>query len=111
MKFFKKKFKLQDIPLADYVVFCIKLLIVFTLITLVLAIFGVLVPDTLISCFFAAFGGEFLVCGLIKIFKIRSKDAAQIIDEGSVSAIGFETYNPVEEDEEEIDQTVIGFKH
>lgn len=87
MKFFKKKFKLQDIPLADYVVFCIKLLIVFTLITIILAIFGILVPDTLISCFFAAFGGEFLVCGLIKIFKIRSKDVENII-EGSIETIG-----------------------
>lgn len=111
MKFFKKKFELKDIPLADYVVFCIKLLIVFTLITIILAIFGILIPDTLISCFFAAFGGEFLVCGLIKIFKIRSKDTESIIDEGSVSAIGFEVDPPIEEVEEEINQTIIGFKN
>lgn len=98
MKFFKKEFKLQDIPLADYVVFCIKLLIVFTLITLILAIFGILVPDTLISCFFAAFGGEFLVCGLIKIFKIRQKDAEDIISESSIQAIGFKVDNDTTED-------------
>lgn len=91
MKFFKKKFTLQDIPLADYVVFCIKLLILFTIIILVLAIFGIIVPDTLINCFFAAFGGEFLVCGLIKIFKIRSKDAENVVEEGTVQAIGFVT--------------------
>lgn len=111
MKFFKKKFTLQDIPLADYVVFCIKLLIIFTGITLILAIFGIFVPDTLISCFFAAFGGEFLICGLIKIFKIRSKDAEQIVEEGSIATIGFEIPPVEEEDDEEIDQTVIGFKH
>lgn len=111
MKFFKKQ-SLQDIPLADYVVFCIKILIVFTLITLVLAIFGIFVPDTLISCFFAAFGGEFLICGLIKVFKIRAKDAECIINEGSVSAIGFKVDPPVEEEvEEEINQTIIGFKN
>lgn len=90
MKFFKKKFKLQDIPLADYVVFCIKMLLLFTVITMVLSVFQIVVPDTLISCFFAAFGGEFLVCGLIKIFKIRSKDAESIIQEGEVAAIGFD---------------------
>lgn len=88
MKIFKKKRRpLQDVPLADYVVFCIKLLIIFTIIILVLAIFGILVSDTLISCFFAAFGGEFLVCGLIKVFKIRSKDVENII-EGSIETIG-----------------------
>ena len=100
MKFFKKKFTLQDIPLADYVVFCIKMLLLFTVITIILSIFNILVPDTLISCFFAAFGGEFLVCGLIKIFKIRQKDAENIIPEGSVQAIGFDMA-PVTDDEEE----------
>ena len=110
MKFFKKNFTLQDIPLADYVVFCIKILIIFTLITLVLSVFGILVPDTLISCFFAAFGGEFLVCGLIKVFKIKSTEVPQeIIPEGSVAAIGFEM-PPMEEEDSEIDETVIGFK-
>lgn len=76
MIFFKKhkKFSLQDIPLADYVVFSIKLLITFTIVVLLLSAFGILVPDTLISCFFAAFGGEFLVCGLIKVFKIRKSE-------------------------------------
>ena len=102
MKFFKKKFTLQDIPLADYVVFCIKLLILFTIIILVLAIFGVIVPDTLINCFFAAFGGEFLVCGLIKIFKIRSKDAENVVEEGTVQAIGFVTNDVDTTDDEEL---------
>lgn len=110
MKFFKKKFKLQDIPLADYVVFCIKALLLFTLITIILSIFNIVIPDTLISCFFAAFGGEFLVCGLIKVFKIKSTEVPQeIIPEGSVAAIGFDMEPPYEE-EPEIDQSIIGFK-
>lgn len=102
MIFFKKhkKFSLQDVPLAEYVVFCIKLLIIFTIIVLTLSCFNIIVSDTLISCFFAAFGGEFLVCGLIKIFKIRQKDAEQIIDENSVAAIGFKT--DTSDDEEAI---------
>lgn len=91
VKFFKKKFTLQDIPLADYVVFCIKILLLFTVIVLILSTFQIIVPDTLISCFFAAFGGEFLVCGLIKIFKIRKKDAENVVEEGTVQAIGFVT--------------------
>ncbi len=114
MIFFKKhkKFTLQDIPLADYVVFCIKCLLLFTLITIVLSVFNIIIPDTLISCFFAAFGGEFLVCGLIKVFKIKSTEVPQeTIPEGSVAAIGFEM-PPVEVEEEdpEIEETVIGFR-
>ncbi len=108
MKFFKKKFTLQDIPLADYVVFCIKMLLLFTVITIILSIFQIMVPETLISCFFAAFGGEFLVCGLIKIFKIRSKEAESVIPEGSVAAIGFDM-EPTYDEEEETDQNIIGF--
>lgn len=107
-----KKITLQDIPLADYVVFCIKALLLFTLITIVLSIFNIVIPDTLISCFFAAFGGEFLVCGLIKVFKIKSSEVPQeLIPEGSVAAIGFEVDPPYteEEDDEPIDQTIIGF--
>lgn len=112
MIFFKKhkKFSLQDVPLAEYVVFCIKALLLFTLITIILSIFNIVIPDTLISCFFAAFGGEFLVCGLIKVFKIKSTEAPQeIIQEGSVAAIGFDM-EPNYEEELEIDQSIIGFK-
>ena len=112
MIFFKKhkKFSLQDVPLAEYVVFCIKALLLFTLITIILSIFNIVIPDTLISCFFAAFGGEFLVCGLIKVFKIKSTEIPQeVIPEGSVAAIGFEM-PPIEEEDLEIEETVIGFR-
>lgn len=96
---FKKKYEsLQDIPLADYIVFCIRLLIIFSVITILLSIFSIAVPDTLITCFFTAFGGEFLVCGLIKIFKIRQKDAEDIIPEGSIQAIGFKVDNDTADD-------------
>ncbi len=105
----RKKKSLQDIPLADYVVFSIRLLIIFTIIVLVLSIFSIVVSDTLISCFFAAFGGEFLICGLIKIFKLRDKDTEGIISDSYVSAIGFEVEPPYEE-EQDIDETIIGFK-
>jgi len=107
----RKKKSLQDIPLADYVVFSIKMLIIFTIIVLVMSAFSIMISDTLISCFFAAFGGEFLVCGLIKIFKLKDKDVEGIIPESSVSAIGFEVNPPYEcEPEPEIEETIIGFK-
>jgi len=32
---------------------------------------GVTIPDVLITCFYGLFGGEIVVCGLIKIFKLK----------------------------------------
>lgn len=96
----KKRRPLQDIPLADYVVFCIKLLIIFSVVVLLLSIFNIAVPETLITCFFSAFGGEFLVCGLIKVFKIKKKDAEGIIPEGTVESVGLDCDDEKEVDEE-----------
>ena len=107
---FSKHKTLQDVPLADYVVFCIRSLIIFTVIIILLSCFSIAIPESLITCFFAAFGGEFLVCGLIKIFKIRESDAEDIIPDGSIAAIGFDTSPPEEDDDAEIDDTIIGFK-
>lgn len=59
--------------LALYVVFSILMCIVFTLVILIMSGFGVMVPDTLITCFFLLFGGEVVTCGLIKIFKLKNK--------------------------------------
>ena len=99
-----KKLKIDpnSISLAGYVTFSIKLLILFTAIILILSILNIAVPETLITCFFSAFGGEFLVCGLIKVFKIREKDAESVIQPDSISAIGY--LSNLAEDEEGEDE-------
>lgn len=75
MKFFKKKINLNEIPLADYVVFSIKMIIAYTIVVLILAVCRVEVSalDTLTTCYYSVFGGEILTCGLIKIFKLHKE--------------------------------------
>ena len=57
--------------LTLYVVFSIFTLIIYTIVEQVLSAVTGFSNDTLTTCFFACFGGETLMCGLIKIFKLK----------------------------------------
>ena len=57
--------------LTAYVVFSILCLIVYTIVEQILASVTGINHDTLTTCFYAAFGGEVMMCGLIKIFKLK----------------------------------------
>lgn len=63
----KKKIGALDI----YVTFSIVSLIIYTVISQLIAIRSGVMLDTLTTCFFGFFGGEIVTCGLIKIFKLR----------------------------------------
>lgn len=67
MKKQKKKIKSLDI----YVTFSITSLIIYTIISQIIATRTGMMLDTLTTCFFSFFGGEIVTCGLIKIFKLR----------------------------------------
>lgn len=71
----KIKSKFKNVRSLDvYVTFSILSLIIYTIISQLLAInFGVIL-DTLTTCFFGFFGGEIVTCGLIKIFKLKDKE-------------------------------------
>lgn len=74
----KIKSKFKNISALDvYVTFSILSLVVFTIISQLLAINYGVILDTLTTCFFGFFGGEIVTCGLIKIFKLKDdkKDA------------------------------------
>ena len=57
--------------LDKYVIFSIVLLLLFTVAEFITSSVTNFSHDTLITCFYAAFGGEILSCALIKIFKLR----------------------------------------
>ena len=57
-----------------YIIFCLIVLVAYTIINLVIFKDSMSEPSTLTTCVFGAFGGEFLTCGLIKIFKIKEKE-------------------------------------
>ena len=60
--------------LTLYVVFSILALLVYTIVEQILSAVTGFSNDTLTTCFFACFGGEILMCGLIKIFKLKKED-------------------------------------
>ena len=71
----KIKSKFKNVHSLDvYVTFSILSLVVYTIISQIIAIYNGVILDTLTTCFFGFFGGEIVTCGLIKIFKLRDKD-------------------------------------
>lgn len=67
--------------LTLYVVFSIVTLITYTVVEQVLSARTGFSNDTLTTCFFAAFGGEILMCALIKIFKLKKGDSESVDNE------------------------------
>jgi len=67
----RKRFDLQQVPLANYVVFSISVLIVYVIIALIFLGFEKPLDSDLTTCLFGFFGGEVVMCALIKIFKLK----------------------------------------
>jgi hypothetical protein len=71
----KIKSKFKNVSSLDiYVTFSILSLIIYTIISQLLAMNYNVILDTLTTCFFGFFGGEIVTCGLIKIFKLKDKE-------------------------------------
>ena len=68
----KKKPKINTLDF--YVIFSIFVLLLYTVISQIVAIVYNVQLDTLTTCFFAAFGGEILSACLIKIFKLKKTE-------------------------------------
>lgn len=66
-----KKKKLSG--LDKYLIFSFTCLIVFTIVMIIVQTITGVMQDTLITCFFSAFGGELLMCALIKRLKIKKE--------------------------------------
>lgn len=61
--------------LDKYVIFSFACLIIFTVTEIVIQAVTGSVQDTLITCFFSAFGGELLLCAMIKRLKLKRGDS------------------------------------
>ena len=68
----KKKPKINTLDI--YVIFSIFVLLIYTVISQIVAVVYNIQLDTLTTCFFAAFGGEILSACLIKIFKLKKTE-------------------------------------
>lgn len=67
----KKKLSTLD----KYVIFSFTCLIIFTVTEIIIQAVTGSVQDTLITCFFSAFGGELLLCAMIKRLKLKRGDS------------------------------------
>ena len=64
-----KKKKLHGLDI--YVIFSIAALVIYTIVSQIIAVRTGMTLDTLTTCFFGFFGGEIVTCALIKIFKLK----------------------------------------
>lgn len=67
----KKAKKLSG--LDKYCIFSFTCLIVFTITMIIVQTITGVLQDTLITCFFGAFGGELLLCAMIKRLKLKKE--------------------------------------
>lgn len=68
----KKNKKLS--ALDKYVIFSFTCLIVFTVVMIFVQTITQTTQDTLITCFYGTFGGELLLCAMIKRLKLKRGD-------------------------------------
>ena len=61
--------------LSKYVTFSITVMVLYTIAVLVLSWFEITVPDALTTGVFSVFGGEILLCCLIKLFKLKGESS------------------------------------
>ena len=89
----RKKTKTKKIHSLDlYVAFSIASLVIYTVISQLIAVNRGMTLDTLTTCFFGFFGGEIVTCGLIKIFKLRDDKKDNILTQNNNENIDDLTY-------------------
>lgn len=67
----EKETKKLNSKLDRYIIFSFSCVIIYTIVSIVLAIHTGMQLDTLTTCVFACFGGELLACAMIKRFKLK----------------------------------------
>lgn len=84
----KKKRRKNISSLTLFVAFSFACLIAYTIISQVIAYRTGMELSTLTTCFFGAYGGEVLMCALIKIFKLKEEKFGEEKDGQSDDTFG-----------------------
>lgn len=66
-----RKIKRRKSALDKYVIFSIAILLIFTVAQMIVTAITGIEQSTLITCFFACFGGELFLCAMIKRLKLK----------------------------------------
>jgi len=73
--------KLQDIPLANYIIFSIVVILLYSIAEFICSILTGISHETLTTCVYAFFGTEIASCAFIKVYKIRHESEGISYDE------------------------------
>lgn len=80
----KHKIDLQNIPLANYIIFSIVVILIYSIAEFIASTITGIEHSTLTTCVYAFFGTEIASCAFIKIYKIKNEDTIDI-DESEVN--------------------------
>lgn len=73
-----KKEEIQEKKLRHaldrYIIFSFICIIIYTIVSIIIAVRTGMTMDTLTTCVFACFGGEILACAMIKKFKLKEEN-------------------------------------
>ena len=70
----KIKDKLQQIPLANYIVFSIVVILLYSLSEFIFSTITGVSHETLTTCVYAFFGTEIASCAFINVYKIKREN-------------------------------------
>lgn len=80
------KNRLQEIPLANYIVFSIVIILIYSISEFIFSTLTGVSHETLTTCLYAFFGTEIASCAFIKVYKIKNADAETVdFDESEVN--------------------------
>lgn len=79
----KVKDKLQQIPLANYIVFSIIIILIYSIAEFIFSTLTGVSHETLTTCVYAFFGTEIASCAFIKVYKLKHEDDTVDFDEES----------------------------
>lgn len=77
------KIRLQEIPLANYIVFSIAVILIYSIAEFIFSTLTGVSHETLTTCVYAFFGTEIASCAFIKVYKLKHEDDTVDFDEES----------------------------
>ena len=82
---FHIKKSLQEIPLANYIVFSIIIILVYSISEFIFSTITGVSHETLTTCVYAFFGTEIASCAFIKVYKIKTGNDNYIDEDNEVN--------------------------
>ncbi len=83
----KLQHKLQEIPLANYIVFSIIVIMIYSIAEFIVSSITGIEHSTLTTCVYAFFGTEIASCAFIKVYKIKNESVDFDNEESEVNEL------------------------